>query len=66
MFARDSMMHEAMTLGALETVGLGWKVRDTYVDKIEAVTAEQVLAVAKKYLVPAGLTVAYLKPEQAR
>ncbi|MBK8957936.1 MAG: insulinase family protein [Proteobacteria bacterium] len=65
-FERDSMMHEAMTLGALEAVGLGWKVRDTYVDKIEAVTAEQVLAVAKKYLVPAGLTVAYLKPEQAR
>ena len=65
-FQRDSMMHEAMTIGALETVGLGWKYRDSYVDKIQAVSAEQVLAVAKKYLVPQGLTVAYLKPEQAR
>lgn len=65
-FQRDSMMHEAMTIGALETVGLGWKYRDNYVEKIQAVTAEQVLAVAKKYLVPQGLTVAYLKPEQAR
>ena len=65
-FERDSMMHEAMTIGALEAVGLGWKYRDSYVEKIEAVSAEQVLAVAKKYLVPQGLTVAYLKPEQAQ
>lgn len=65
-FQRDSMMHEAMTIGALETVGLGWKYRDSYVDNIQAVSAAQVLAVAKKYLVPQGLTVAYLKPEQAR
>ncbi len=65
-FERDSMMHEAMTIGALEAVGLGWKYRDSYVEKIEAVSAEQVLAVAKKYLTPEGLTVAYLKPEQAR
>ena len=54
-----------MTIGALEAVGLGWKYRDTYVDRIKAVNAEQVLAVAKKYLVPQGLTVAYLLPEQA-
>jgi zinc protease len=65
-FQRDSMMHEAMTIGALEAVGLGWKYRDSYVEKVQAVSAEQVLAVARKYLVPQGLTVAYLKPEQAR
>ena len=64
-FQRDSQSHEAMTIGALEAVGLGWKYRDTYVDRIKAVNAEQVLAVAKKYLVPQGLTVAYLLPEQA-
>ena len=62
-FQRDSMQHQAMTIGALEAVGLGWKYRDTYVDKIKEVSAEQVLAVAKKYLVPQGLTVAYLQPE---
>ncbi len=62
-FQRDSIQHEAMTIGALEAVGLGWKYRDAYVDKIKAVSADQVLAVAKKYLVPQGLTVAYLQPE---
>lgn len=65
-FQRDSMQHEAMTIGALEAVGLGWKYRDSYVDKIKAVSAEQVLAVAQKYLVPQGLTVAYLQPEASR
>ena len=65
-FQRDSMQHEAMTIGALEAVGLGWKYRDTYVDKIKAVSADQVLAVAKKYLAPQGLTVAYLQPEPTR
>ena len=65
-FQRDSMQHEAMTIGALEAVGLGWKYRDSYVDKIRAVSAEQVLAVAQKYLVPQGLTVAYLQPEATR
>ena len=65
-FQRDSMQHQAMTIGALEAVGLGWKYRDTYVEKIKAVSAEQVLAVAKKYLVPQGLTVAYLQPEHPR
>ena len=65
-FQRDSMQHEAMTIGALEAVGLSWKYRDTYVDKIKVVSADQVLAVAKKYLVPQGLTVAYLQPEPTR
>ncbi|MGE0861049.1 MAG: M16 family metallopeptidase [Gammaproteobacteria bacterium] len=64
-FQRDSMLHEAMTLGALEAVGLGWRVKDDYVARIQAVTAEQVLAVARKYLVPDQLTVAWLLPEQA-
>ena len=64
-FQQDSMPQQAMTIGALEAVGLGWQYRDSYVAKIQAVSAEQVLAVAKKYLVPDGLTVANLQPEHA-
>ena len=51
-------------IGALEAVGLGWRLRDEYVDHIKSVTAEQVIAVAKKYLVPQRLTVAWLVPEK--
>jgi zinc protease len=46
----------------LETVGLDWRVADSYVERIRAVTAEQVQAVARKYLIPDRLTVAVLEP----
>jgi zinc protease len=54
-----------MQMGSLESVGLSWKLLDEYVDQINAVTAEQVQAVARKYLVDTGLTVAELVPDKA-
>ena len=51
-----------MQLGQLEAVGLGWQRRDEFVDRVQSVTAEQVQAVANKYLVEQGLTVAVLEP----
>ena len=51
-----------MQVGQLETVGLDWRRADEYVDKVRAVTAEQVQRVAKKYLVDDLLTVAVLEP----
>lgn len=62
-YARDSMFYQAMQLGQLEAVGLGWQRRDEFVDRVKAVTAEQVQAVANKYLVEQGLTVAVLEPK---
>jgi zinc protease len=61
-YERDSNFYQAMQLGMLETVGLGWKVVDEYVDKVNQVTAEQVREVARKYLVEDKLSVAYLEP----
>ncbi|MDZ7735010.1 MAG: pitrilysin family protein [Gammaproteobacteria bacterium] len=62
-YERDSMFYQAYLIGLLETVGLEWQMIDEYVDKVQAVTAEQVQAVAKKYLVDDGLTVAELDPQ---
>ncbi|MES9846162.1 MAG: insulinase family protein, partial [Candidatus Sedimenticola sp. 6PFRAG5] len=45
-----------------ETIGLGWQLLDQYVDKIKAVTPEQVQAVANKYLNKDQLTVTVLEP----
>jgi len=59
----DSVYYQAMQIGMLETVGLDWQLADTIVDKLKAVTPEQVQAVARKYFVPDNLTVAVLEPQ---
>ena len=61
-YERDSNFYQAMQLGMLETVGLGWQKADEYVDKVNQVTAAQVLEVAKKYLIDDHLSIAYLEP----
>jgi len=61
-FQKDSIMNQAMQIGQLEAVGLDWSLMDEYVVRINAVTAAQVQAVARKYLVAQRQTVAVLKP----
>ncbi|MFZ2727314.1 MAG: pitrilysin family protein [Methylococcaceae bacterium] len=61
-YQRDSNFYQAMQLGHLETVGLGWQKADEYVNKVNQVTAEQVREVARKYLIEDHLNVAYLEP----
>lgn len=61
-YERDSVFYQAMQIGMLETIGLDWQLSDDYVANIQAVTAEQVQAVAKKYFVDHTLTVAELIP----
>jgi zinc protease len=62
-YEKDSVFYQAMQLGQLETVGLGWELVDTYVDALSAVTPEQIRSVARKYLVPEVRTVARLDPQ---
>jgi zinc protease len=61
-YEKDSMFYQAMQMGTLETVGLGWQVMDEYRDKINAVTPEQIQVVARKYLQNSNRTVAVLDP----
>ena len=61
-FERDSVFYQAMRLGRLETVGLGWQRAAEYVPRVKAVTAEQVQAVARKYFTDDRLVVAVLEP----
>jgi zinc protease len=62
-YEKDSVFYQAMQIGMLETVGLDWRLADTYADRLREVTAEQVQAVAQKYLVDGNLTVAVLDPQ---
>ena len=61
-YEQDSIFYQAMKVGQLEAIGLDWRLADEYVERINAVTAEQLLAVAGKYLVDKYLTVAQLDP----
>ncbi|HLF98657.1 MAG TPA: pitrilysin family protein [Methylococcaceae bacterium] len=61
-YQRDSMFYQAMRLGLLETVDLGWQRADEYPARIQAVKAEEVQAVARKYLLDEHLSVAWLEP----
>ncbi len=61
-YERDSIFYQAMQIGTLETVGLGWEKMEEYVDRINSVTPRQIQYVAQKYLVDDELTVAFLEP----
>lgn len=61
-YEKDSVFYQAMQIGMLDTIGLDWKLSDAYVENINKVTAEQVMAVAQKYFVDEGLTEAELIP----
>lgn len=62
-YQRDSMFYQAMQIGNLETAGFSWRILKDYPAKLQAVTAEQVQAVAKKYFNKDNLTVATLDPQ---
>jgi zinc protease len=62
-YQRDSMFYQAMQIGNLETAGFSWRILKDYPAKLQAVTAEQVQLVAKKYFSRDNLTVATLDPQ---
>ena len=62
-YQRDSIFSQAMQIGRLESIGLSYRDPDKILEKLQAVTAEQVQNVAKKYLQDDSLTVATLDPQ---
>jgi len=58
------MFYTGMQIGMLDSVGLDWRILDTYVDDIRSITAEDVQRVAREYFDSSQLTVATLWPEQ--
>jgi zinc protease len=62
-YARDSVFYQALRIGMLQTVGLPFDSSDLQVRKLQQVTADQVRAVARKYLIDDNLTVAVLDPQ---
>ncbi|HPI59142.1 pitrilysin family protein [Zoogloea sp.] len=61
-YKRDSLMGQAMEIGMDEMVGHSWKDDALMLERIRAVTAAEVQAVARKYFRDETLTVAQLDP----
>jgi zinc protease len=62
-YQRDSVFYQAMQIGQLESVGLSHRDIPVMLARLQAVTAEQVVAVAREFLVDDNLTVAVLDPQ---
>ena len=62
-YKRDSIFGQAMEIGSTEMAGFSWKDIDYMLEKMQIITPEQVQAVAKKYLIDEGLTIAVLDPQ---
>ena len=58
---QDSIFYQAMLLGQFETVA-NWKMLETYVEHIRAVTKEDVMRVAQQYFTEDNRTVGILVP----
>lgn len=61
-YGLDSIFGQAMEIGLLETIGVGWKASESYPDKINSITAEQVQQVANRYFQNITMTDARLIP----
>lgn len=61
-YKRDSIFGQAMEIGSTEMAGFSWRDISYMLEKMQTITPAQVQAVAKKYLVDEGLTIAVLDP----
>ncbi len=61
-FEKDSIFGQAMELGLLETVGIGWKNTTNYEQAINSITPEQIQKTAQHYFQENNMTEAELKP----
>lgn len=62
-YEKDSIMGQAMELGILETIGLGWKKATDYQTAIQSITPEQIQVVAQHYFQERNSTEAILMPD---
>jgi zinc protease len=62
-YQQDSMFYQAMLIGEFITAGLPVSAIETRVQKLKAVTPEQVQDVARRYLIADNLSVGVLDPQ---
>ena len=61
-YEKDSLMGQATEIGSLAAIGMSWQDEDLMIEKLRAVTADQVQDVARRYFSDETLSVAVLEP----
>lgn len=64
-YEQDSITSQATQIGQLESVGLSWRIKDSDLAALEAVTPADIQAAAQKFFTATRLTTAYIHPEEA-
>ena len=59
----DSVFYQAMQIGQMESIGLGYQALPVMLKKLQAVTAQQVQDVAREFIQDDHLSVAVLEPQ---
>jgi zinc protease len=57
------MFAQAMEIGLMESVGMSYTLNRRIIERLQAVTAQEVQAVAQKYFNDDALTVGILEPQ---
>lgn len=62
-YKRDSVFYQAMQIGQLESIGLGYKAIPVMLKKLQEVTVQQVQDVAREFFQDDNLSIAVLDPQ---
>ncbi len=62
-YKRDSLFYQVMQIGQMESIGIGHRAIPVMLQKLQAVTAEQVQKIAEEILQDDSLTIAVLDPQ---
>ena len=61
-YSEDDISNQAIQIGSLESLNITWKFYDVYLQELQKINANDIMATAKKYFTEDNMTVAYLDP----
>lgn len=65
-YAQDSINSQARVIGMLETVGLSWRLLETDIDSLNAITPADIQATAQRYFTRSRSITLHSLPEETR
>lgn len=65
-YAQDSITQQATQIGQLESVGLSWRLQDSDLAALEAVTPADIQAAAQQFFSQSRLSTVYIHPQESR